>query len=159
MRDVNEIHPEMFWQSAELVGITLEDRERIGKCSNIREVLSFLKASLLESESDTEVMGLLLGLEMPAVENIETVFSSLEYKDDLVKDLACHVFFRLHRVIENEHVRLTVSNFLRFCNHSRQKQEFIRGFDKGIEFWSKFWSEAIQEAKAELLRGKRSETN
>jgi hypothetical protein len=36
-------------------------------------------------------------------------------------------------------VRLTLSNFLRFCESLSSKSHYVAGFDDGIKFWQKFW--------------------
>jgi hypothetical protein len=156
MRNVHKIHPEMFWNAVLLTGLNAQE------CYNLRDrlpndlALSYLKSTLSFAENDAEVMGILLGLEMPAIENIETIFSSLAYKDELIECLANHEFFKLHRLIELEHVRLTVSNFIRFCESDKRKDDFIKGFDIGVIFWQKFWSEI---SKTLSLAASRKETN
>lgn len=142
MRDSKEIHPDMFWEAARSVGVNESTRESIGKSKEAIAVLEFLKNTLLQYKSDEEVLGILLGLEIPAVENIETVFRSLAHNGEAIRKLEEHKFFRLHRQIEIEHVRLTVSNFLRFCPNEDQQQRFVAGFFDGLNFWSKFWSTA-----------------
>jgi hypothetical protein len=145
MRDAREIHPDMFWDAAKAVGIAEEERAAIHREPAPAAVLASLRAMLLSYKTDEEVLGILLGLEIPARENIETVFSSLAHSRDARATLDAHKFFVLHRQIEIEHVRLTVSNFLRFCTEDAQKERFIRGFDDGLAFWRSFWGSASDE--------------
>jgi hypothetical protein len=139
MRDEREIHHEMFWKAAKVAELDEDVRERMERDKAVTGPLAFLRSKALAARSDAEVMGLLLGLEMPAVENISTVFQSLVHRPEIQAPLRQSTFFSFHMQIEIEHVRLTVSNFLRFCTTSEMKQEFLRGFDATIEFWSKFW--------------------
>lgn len=139
MRDVAEIHPELFWQAAMVAGVSEADRERLKSAAPVSSDLDKLKNDLIAANSDAMVLGLLLGLEIPARENIETIFSSLAINPVLEMKLAQHIFFKLHRKIEIEHVRLTVANFLRFCKTEIEREEFIKGFDAGVDFWRRFW--------------------
>ena len=156
MRDAAEIHADMFWSAANLAGATISDRDRIRLQSTPTSVLERLRTYLFESHSDSEILGLLLGLEIPAIENIETLLASLSHNSDLGEKLAAHKFFRLHRQIEIEHVRLTVANFLRFCGTEDERALFIRGFDKGLEFWLQFWTSAAAAISTELAKGVQS---
>lgn len=142
MRNSKEIHPDMFWEAAKSVGVDDSTRESVGKSKEAIEVLGFLKNTLLQYKTDEEILGILLGLEIPAVENIETVFRSLAHNEIALAKLEENKFFRLHRQIEIEHVRLTVSNFLRFCPNEDQQHRFVSGFFDGLKFWSNFWSTA-----------------
>ncbi len=156
MRDASEIHPNMFWNAAQIAGVTSEARERIRSTKEPAEALTLLRTALSDSQSDAEVLGLLLGLEIPAVENIETILASLCYSEEVAKKLNEHKFFKLHRQIEIEHVRLTVSNFLRFCTTEKDKHLFIKGFDHGLEFWLQFWTTATSVISHEMVRNKKS---
>lgn len=140
MRDEAEIHADLFWHTARLAGLTDEDRVRLLADKGMRKAMEFLRKAVLSCKTDSEVLGLLLGLEIPARENIETIFSSLEHRPELAKPLAQTKFFKFHRVIESEHIRLTVANFLRFCKTDREKAEFTHGCDLGLRFWESYWS-------------------
>ena len=152
MRDAGEIHPDMFWKAAQIAGVTDEARDRIRSASEPAEALNGLRAALSATQSDAEILGLLLGLEIPAVENIETILASLSHGDTVARQLNDHKFFKLHRMIETEHVRLTVANFLRFCSSENDKALFIKGFDRGLEFWERFWTTAANEISCEAAR-------
>lgn len=145
MRDVHEIHPDMFWAAAATAGASDADRMRMRGPGPVQSVLDDLWRSLVSFKSDSEVLGILLGLEIPAEENIEMIFTSLGYSEPVRTELAKTKFFALHRAIEIEHVRLTVSNFLRFCSNEEQRAQFVIGFDAGLYFWKRYWS-AVSEA-------------
>lgn len=156
MRDAGEIHPDMFWTAAQTAGVTVEDRERIRLVQEPTAVLNGLRSALLGTRTDAEVLGLLLGLEIPAIENIETILKSLSHDDETAIKLNEHKFFKLHRQIEIEHVRLTVANFLRFCTTEAEKTLFIKGFDSGLEFWRQFWTTAATTISCEAARSEES---
>ena len=141
MRDVEEIHPEMFREAAIEAGVIDENIKQLMNYEPITKQLGWLSNQLLQCDSDSEVMGMLLGLECPADENIDTIFNALSHNDIATRKTTEAKFFKLHRAIETEHVRLTVSNYLRFCPDQIKKEQFILGFDGGINFWRKFWGE------------------
>ncbi len=97
------------------------------------------------------IFGILLGLELPAEENIETVFRSLAFSSHLEEKIALTEFFIVHRKNERDHIRLTVSNFLKFCKTPRDRSDFLIGLNIGLEFWSRFWSNVSLEARC-LMR-------
>lgn len=140
-RNADEIHHEMFWETALAAGAQNSDRIRMAHEPEIDDALRFLEQVLVTAKTDEEILGLLLGLEICAQENIETVFSSLAHTKALETSLAETKFFKLHRQLEMEHIRLDVSIFLRFCKGSEEKTRlFTSGFDSGVQFWEKFWS-------------------
>lgn len=139
MRDYKQIHSEMFYQAANSIGIYfLKNCDLIDE-NLIISTISILKDRLSFYYNDMQIMGILLGLELPAIENIETIFTCMAYDQCAEKKLKESLFFKIHREVEIEHVRLTVSNFLRFSKSVEDIKNFINGFEDGINFWSKFW--------------------
>ncbi len=139
MRDETEIHPDLFWDAMISMGIPDSDRKRLSKDPDVTKSLDFLATSLLNCKTDAEILGMLLGLELPARENIETVFHSAAYTPELENRLSASKFFKIHRHIEVEHIRLSVANFLRFCTTDGMKKDFIQGCDLSLRFWQMFW--------------------
>lgn len=139
MRNVNEIHPEMFKQASLLLDNADAYHKKLSHYEGVTQSLDWLRERLNSCRDDYEVMGMLLGLEIPAEENIDTIFQALAQNSSLEKQLKDHMFFRIHLAVEVEHVRLTVSNFLRFCDSQYKKDRFIRGFEAGLDFWELFW--------------------
>jgi hypothetical protein len=140
MRDHKEIHPDMFWDAAKTVGVKQSLAEIQGADSTVQQSIDYLRRKLLHYGNDAKILGILLGLEIPAQENIETIYNCLAYNNVCEKRLAGHRFFIIHRKIEIEHVRLSVSNFLRFCTKEQEKADFIHGFNDGLYFWNCFWT-------------------
>lgn len=139
MRDCDQIHPDMFWKAANSIDIFSPDELILSENSEIKNSLKFLKERLFSYKTDMSIFGILLGLEIPAVENIETLFTAMAYDTSSERILNKEFFFKLHRIVEIEHVRLTVSNFLRFQKSDTDINLFINGFMDGIIFWKKFW--------------------
>lgn len=138
MRDNTQIHPDLFWRAAESVELSINNIVA-AQNSLIHISLKSLRERLLSYKSDMQIFGVLLGLEIPAIENIETVFASMAYNEATKLILEKNRFFIIHREIEFEHIRLTVSNFLRFQNSKQDIDNFILGFMDGIQFWDDFW--------------------
>lgn len=140
MRDVTEIHPEMFRQTCAAVGISPANFDALGAYQPIQGLLQRLTGNVLATRDDDFIMGMLLGLELPAEDNISSVFWSAAHDDGAEASLRDSKFFKLHMALETEHVRLTVSNFLRFCDTDAKKLRFQDGFAVGIDFWRDFWN-------------------
>lgn len=155
MRDEKEIHHEMYWSAAKLAGLTDTVRDEVEAHPLITTALKNLEKSARSLKSDGELMGFLLGMEIPAVENIETVLSSLAHNSQVRPALENSQFFLLHRQIETEHVRLAVSTFLRFCGTEAMKVDYKRGFDLAVSFWSEFWG-GLGEIMKERPRSKQA---
>ena len=98
-----------------------------------------LEEALLKSRgNDSYIFGMCLGLEIVAIENIETIFESLAVSTDV------------RRVNEEGHIEHSVNNFLRFCLTDHQKQEFMKGFHLAVNFWQNFWHEAASQLAKEI---------
>ena len=94
---------------------------------------------MADAKTDARVLGILLGLEIDAEENISTIASALSHDEKSKTIIDESPFFRIHRVAEVEHIRLDVSNFLRFCPTEQSKEDFMEGFDAAVQFWRFFW--------------------
>lgn len=138
MRNHKLIHPQLFWEAAKSVGITAE-YSVISQSEGVKGSLDFLRNHLASCYSDIQIFGILLGLEIPAIENIETIFSSMSYNQSSAEILEKEMFFILHREVEIEHISFAISNFLRFKRSKKDIDPFIDGFDHGVIFWEMFW--------------------
>ena len=156
-RDSVEIHHEMFWATTMLAGVSDWDKARLEISDQLEAALNTLRHAINNCDSDEEILGLLLGLEICAQENIESIFTSLAHNETVAAKLDESKFFKLHRELEMEHIRLDVSIFLRFCHESDHKKSlFIQGFDVGVKFWEAFWvavsSDITSEKSGRFLR-------
>lgn len=149
MRDEKEIHPDLFLKAALAAGVTGQDHLRLSKDRGMQKAVSYLKRAVTKLKADAEILGFLLGLEILAQENIEILFACLSHKDELSDNLLNTRFFQIHKVVEVEHIRLAVSNFLRFCPTEKEQREFTKGCDKGLKFWTMFWSSLGKLAQKE----------
>lgn len=138
-RKSDEIHCRLFAEAVAGIGIS-EAELAAADCGAQSDIYDDFYEALLKAESTAEVLGLNLGVEIIAEENIETLFALLAYSDAAAAALNESVFFRMHRAIEEEHLRLSISNFLRFCGDDEDKRLFLSGFDKSIGFWRSFWN-------------------
>jgi hypothetical protein len=134
-----EIHADMFLRSVLDIGISEDEIHE----TQIRWLKNFpvkhLISSIYQAESDHEILGFCAGLEQPANENIETLYTGLAYDEAAAARLTSSYFFRMHRVIEDGHISVGTSNFLRFCSDQRSRSQFLNGFDKAVQFWREFW--------------------
>ena len=151
MRDAGQIHCDTFKSAASLTGITAEEFIRWQKSYPLQQALDNLEAQMMDANDDDTIFGLLLGLELPAEENIDTVFKGLCHQESLEQVLHQTFFFKIHLAVEIEHIRLTVSNFLRFCSTKEQKERFLEGVNSALDFWDRFWSSV--KYQAEEIRG------
>ena len=135
-----EIHADLFNSALAVTGVSDQEREHFIHDKLQRRSLDFIVDGVMKASSDSEVIGIGLGLEAPAVENIETLFSSLGASEQIEHT----AFFRIHRVVEAEHIRLNIENFLRYCHSDEEKKEFLKGFFKALKFWKLFWSDAAR---------------
>lgn len=139
MRDHRGIHCDLFKSAAIQSGVDEGQYQKLGRHPELSSILESFRQTLLNYKDDAEILGLNLGMEFPAKENIDAVQRSLSADSDIGELVAKSQFFRIHNVIETEHIRLGIANFLRFCGNEDQKERFIRGFDYGIGFWREFW--------------------
>jgi hypothetical protein len=134
------IHPDLFLDSIESIGVTSERRKEF-VTRHLRQLgFTYLTSIMNASKSNSEILGILLGLEINANENIQTIFDSLAFDDEATQKVKETPFFKIHRIAEDEHIRLDVANFLRFCKSDDEKEKFIQGFDRAVIFWKRYWN-------------------
>lgn len=143
----NDIHAQMFRRVVVAAGVSEEEIDSIQEQFGDGLPLASLSLSLHSCREAARVLGLCAGLEAPAKENIELLFDSLSYAPGRESRLADEQFFKLHRVIEGEHICLGTSNYMRFCTEPEDQKAFLSGFDAGVDFFRAFWrytSEVIE---------------
>jgi hypothetical protein len=121
MRDVTQIHCELFRQAVERIGINVDCSDDLSMYKPTHELLSWAWQRLESYTDDAAVLGILLGFEAPAQENISLILSSIAYDESSRRALENDLFFKIHFAVEDEHVRLTLANFLRFCESLSSK--------------------------------------
>lgn len=136
-RDKNFIHSNLFLEALDKAGIKIMNES----LASIKGVLRGLDDTLMSTQSQYGIVGLLLSFEIIAEENIETLFNCLCYEERIEGILSATKFFKIHRADETEHIRHSVANFLRFCKTEQQRQEFKQSFDAGIDYWQRFWDQ------------------
>lgn len=140
-KDKGYIHSKLFLEAIDKAGIRLAPSS---SASSIKEILKVLNETLVGTQSQSGIVGLLLSFEIIAEENIETLFQSLCYDETSEKILAATPFFKIHRADETEHIRHSIANFLRFSNAEKAREEFRVSFDQGIDFWHRFWDQCAR---------------
>lgn len=140
-RNRNAIHSDLYMSALQRIGMDEGTVKEYIEVNVPLFALEKLKKSTHAVKGNPEIMGLCLGLELPANENISTILAGLGTNEELQATLLKTPFFKIHRLVEDEHIRLSVSNFLQFCQGDQEKDKFLKGFEGGITFWKEFWSE------------------
>ena len=134
------IHPDLFLDAIESIGISSLRRQELVARHLQKLGFNLLSQVMDEAKSNSEILGVLLGLEIDANENIQTIFDALSFNDEATTKIKDTPFFKIHRIAEDEHIRLDVANFLRFCQTESEKEKFFLGFDKAVNFWTHYWN-------------------
>ncbi len=132
------IHPEIFKTCLEFADIEIKTT-----ISNANIQLE--KYAEGNFRSTSEIFGLGLGLEIVAVQNIETVFSGLAFDPVVAAYLKETEFFKIHFENEEGHIRHCIDSFMKYCPDKKNKTDFLIGFENGLRFWKLFWSEVADE--------------
>jgi len=135
------IHSLLFLKAVNQIGIQLLPRLPL---FSIRNLFETLNKGLIDAKNEHVIIGLLMSFEIVAQENIEMLFECLSFDDAARETLATTLFFKIHRQDETEHIRHSVANFLRFCRTASHRDDFLEGFDRGIEFWGRFWDQSAR---------------
>jgi Iron-containing redox enzyme len=147
----DQIHAEMFRRSVNKIDISVDEMSAM-EAEYLRQLpVSSLREAFHEAKSATEVLGLCAGLEQPANENIESIYRALAFCPSAENALENDDFFRIHRAIEDTHISVGTTNFLRFCDNDEQREAFLEGFDKAVEFWRTFWLTTARAAEARVV--------
>lgn len=141
----SKIHTRLFDEIASIVGL---DDSAEASDTSVDEILMKMKSA----KSPSYILGLVLGIEIPGVHIIETLYRALAWNSKLETELARHPFFRIHRKIEQGHIRRAVANYLRFCTDEGDRQEFNQGVDEALEFWITFWNRTRESSAAIPLK-------
>ena len=145
-RDIENIHSRLFEKIIDQEKITFHlDKNRY----QITHVLDEITGDLNNSTTLYEIGGLLLSFEIVAEQNIEMLFTGLCYKEDLKNSLSESKFFKIHRTNESEHIRHSIADYIRLCKEDHEKRQFCLSFDKGLQFWQRFWDQMARLALAE----------
>ncbi len=137
-----QIHAEIFKSCITMADVNFND-----KSSNANRQLE--KYAEGNFRSTSEIFGLGLGLEIIAVQNIETLFNGLAYDPILASNLKETEFFQIHFQNEEGHIRHCIESFMKYCPEKINKIDFIIGFEKGLEFWKLFWDEVANELRSQ----------
>lgn len=134
------VHSDLFLDCLTGVGTTDSRRKELVRKYLPYVSFDYLQKIMSNAQTDSQVLGILLGLEIDAEENIKTIYDALSFDSQSTDIVEKSSFFRIHKIVESEHIRLNVANFLRFCPSDREKAEFVQGFDEAVLFWKMYWS-------------------
>jgi hypothetical protein len=134
------VHSDIFLDCLSSVGTDDKKREELVRKYLPYVSFDYLQKIMSNAQTDSHVLGILLGLEIDAEENIKTIYDALSFDKTSAGLVEISSFFRIHKIVESEHIRLNVANFLRFCPTETEKTEFIQGFDEAVLFWKMYWS-------------------
>jgi chlorite dismutase len=143
------IHPDLFLDCLADIGVSDSRRSDLVVRHLFKVSLGMLLKMMNEAQSDSELLGILLELEIDAEENIATILKALCFDEASEYSANKSSFFRIHKIAEAEHIRLDVANFLRFCPTEDDKREFIKGFDHAVFFWKMYWKGIADIIEAE----------
>ena len=113
--------------------------------TSVERLLLSLEKLVREAKNQEYVLGVCLGIEIPANENIEALFQAVKYDIDEEK-LEDTEFFKIHRENEDEHIEKNLKSFKTILN-VKQLNSFMDGFDSAVTFWRDFWQMAAVEIR------------
>lgn len=137
--DGHMIHSHLFLEAIQVAGVREEHVLDWCTFAPVTAAIERLRQDLARSPSDQEILGLLHGLEIPANDIIEHLFAGLAHSPEVSTALQATPFFRIHRVVEDEHIRRGTANYLRFCPSLGEKMNFAHGFEHALLFWRCFF--------------------
>ncbi len=134
------IHCGLFDEAGSIIGFDFRSSAKNIHQESLVKLANILNHNL----SDSEIIGVTLGLEFPANLNISTLIESIAHTPLLQARLLKTPFFQIHTLIEDEHIRLSVANLLRFCTRPNELDKALVRFDEAIAFWRLFWRESSE---------------
>jgi len=140
------IHCDLFVQCLRQAGSeseVLETHSEIFKNRIFTDLIEYASSC----GNDQQIFGFAAGLELYANENINLVKVGAQKCAKFSEAVDRSEFFIIHDTVENEHIRSTLANYIRFCKTNVEKNNFVWAFDKSIDFWRRFWAASIQNAK------------
>lgn len=131
-------HVDKFLQCLRIAKVKLTDQ--------IEAPVEILRTALVKSENnDDYILGMYFGLEIIAIENIETLFRSLAYNITLKDELEHTDYFKTHRIHPFKHIEHCLNHLSHFSPTAETRIKFLEGFHESIRFWKEFWDECEQE--------------
>jgi len=135
-----EVHADLFKNCLKIAGV-----ERSSTEYSTSAMLSLRKALQAKVINDSILFGICLGLEIVAIENIETIFKSLAHNAALENKLAQTPFFKIHRVNEEGHIAHNIDNFIQYTKRESEREHFVVGFNVAVNFWRTFWQDVAEQ--------------
>lgn len=131
--NTKKIHERLFFNACKEIDLNPEDM--------FLKSLEWLKLTKSTLSSDQEVLGLSLGMEIIANENIAFLVQGLSPSDSSRKKLSKTEFFVIHFENEQEHIDKNIQSFKDFISTNAEEEKFLYGLSVGLNFWKNFWEE------------------
>ena len=142
----DKLHTDLLRHTLKVAGIHDNDILEWSGEMDVKASLDTLHAQLDECQTDAEIAGLLLGLEIIAFENIQNVVDSISYSEEVAARVLETDWVRMHNVMEEAHIRRAVSVFVRFMPDLTSQRKFVHRFSQAMDFWKAFWGSVAQAA-------------
>lgn len=147
----DQIHTDLLRQMLRVADVTDVDILRYSGHKGINEAIDGLMGRLHACQSDAEVCGLLLGMELIAYQNVDNVIDYLSYDSEVGTAVSDTPWARLHHQLEEGHIRRAVSIFVDHVTALHDQRQFTKSFMATMRFWSEFWSSIAAEATGRPL--------
>lgn len=148
------LHTDLLRQTLSVAGVTDTDILRWSGDMKVKESLEWLHQELDSCQTDAEITGILLGLEIIAYENIQNVLKAICYSDPVTDRVMETDWVRLHNQMEEHHIHRAVSVFVRYVTDLTSQRKFVQRFTQAMVFWQRFWAAvadgAVRECEAKV---------
>jgi hypothetical protein len=110
---------------------------------NIR-IEAIEKLSNKINDDDKFLLGLMLAFDILCFKNHRYLLEQLSFTDHLMFKLRNSDYFIPHLSKAGLDTEVMVKKYIDECKSIYEKESFLDGFLTGIDFWSEFWEEALQ---------------
>lgn len=153
--DNEQVHSALYRNS--LLRTGMQERRLVQLCEKYPVTeLDELKLKVMHA-CPSVTMGIALGLELVAVENIYFLAVSFMNRGKNGEQLQSDPFFQLHFKNEVSHIQSNFENYLHLKSKIEQ-YKYTEGVRYALEFWLKFWQQTIiyirKEKNGELIENK-----
>ena len=138
---IDSIHTNLLRDMLLLARVDDTDILRWSGHEGINREIDALKGDLEACETDAEICGLLLGMELIAYQNVDTVIDYLSFNEAVGVAVRETPWARLHHQLEEGHIRRAVSVFVDDVPELTSQRHFVRTFMRTMRFWSEFWGQ------------------
>ncbi len=153
--DPNHIHTDLLRETLAVASVSGEDILTWSGHPTIRRLMTDMMEQLRSYQTDAEIAGMLLGMELVAYENIDLVVDYLGHEPAVAEKLAGTRWVRLHHQLEEQHIRRAVGVFVDRVKAPHDQRRFMAAFVDTMDFWRSFWGTIADEASSISATGSR----